>query len=111
MHTKDLRTDTHSCAQTRKHAHTVHTHMHTQAPLAAKEGEAADELRRLASQLDAEAQVCMRLRTCTHTHAHAHARAYAHAHVHVRNHVHVTYMCMCICMCSPRSSMPHTHAN
>ena len=41
------------------HTH-VHTHMHTQAPLAAKESEAADELRRHTSQLDAEAQVCMR---------------------------------------------------
>ena len=51
--------------------------MHTQAPLAAKESEAADKLRCLTAQLDAEAQVFMRLHKCTHTHAHA------HAHVHM----------------------------
>ena len=68
------------CVQTQA---AVYTHMHPQEPLAAKESEAADKLRCLTSQLDAEAQVFMRLRTCTHTHSHAHARAYAHVLVHV----------------------------
>ena len=77
------------------HIH-VYTHMHTQAPLAAKESEAADKLRCLTSQLDAEAQVFMRLRTCTHTHAHAHARAYAHVDARAN-----TAASIC--------SLPHTH--
>ena len=65
--------------------------MRTQARLAPKESEAANELRRLTSKLDVEAQVFMRPRMCTRTYAHAHARAYALAHVQV--HVHV-YMYM-----------------
>ena len=72
------------------HTH-VCTHMHTQAPLAAKESEPANKQRCLTSQLDAEAQVFMRLRTCTHTHAHAHARAYVHGHVHVHVNIYMHY--------------------
>ena len=78
----------HTHTQTHMHIH-VYTHMHTQAPLAAKESEGADKLRRYTSQLEAKAQVFMRLRTCTHTHAHAHARAYVLALVHVHVHVHI----------------------
>ena len=56
----------------------MHTHMHTQAPLAAKESEAANKHRCLTSQRDAEAQVCMNNHVDTHTQRDRHTAAYIH---------------------------------
>ena len=67
----------------------MHTHMHTQAPLAAKESEAADKHRCLTSHRDAEAPVFMRV----------YARARAPMHMHTHMHMHMCmYMHMCTCM-------------